>query len=531
MDLLLFVATPMLIVPLVFLLRSPWVGVEVETVSLIVAAFGGLGHHLPGMIRAYGDRDLFHRFRMRFILAPILLLLVCVPLSMYRFNAMLLVLAVWAYWHALMQVYGFVRIYDVKVGSVSPATARWDWLMCVTWFAAGMVFSNGKITSLLGYWYDSGGPLIPPGYVHAFRWMCLAAAVATLVGFLINYAIQWNRGQRPNPVKLLMLSSGIGFWWLAMVFVENIVLGIALFEIFHDVQYLTIVWLYNCRRVNANAELGSFMKFLFRRSHAMLLLYVGLVFAYGLLGLSVKLPSETLKRFLLGFLWTSNILHFYYDGFIWKVRESSTRAGLGLNEGQNAGGSRRFSWGEWGHALKWAPLIAVIGWLSISELRGSTLPQNAKEKRKWPETTEVERARNIAAAVPGDFTAQKKAATALQNAGRTDEAIALLKSFTLQHPTNGEAQEFLGGIYHLTGELEQAASCYRTAIRIAEKSKSPYDLMLAHHRLGEVYWLQNNVQAAEAQFHEALKIDPHFEGSLKSLEFMRKNGGTEAPIR
>src|SRR6516225_8973743 len=39
-------------------------------------AFGlalAMGHYLPGVLRAYGDRALFRRFRTRLILAPIFL--------------------------------------------------------------------------------------------------------------------------------------------------------------------------------------------------------------------------------------------------------------------------------------------------------------------------------------------------------------------------------------------------------------------------------------------------------------------------
>ena len=42
-----------------------------------VMAFGALGHHLPGMMRAYGDRALFARFRTRFLLAPVLFAGLC----------------------------------------------------------------------------------------------------------------------------------------------------------------------------------------------------------------------------------------------------------------------------------------------------------------------------------------------------------------------------------------------------------------------------------------------------------------------
>lgn len=527
LDLLLFVSTPVLIVPVVLLLQGKWVGVEAETISLVVAAFGGFGHHLPGMIRAYGDRELFQRFRWRFILAPAFLLTVSVPLSLYRLNAMELIIALWAYWHALMQVYGFVRIYDVKVGSVAPSTAWWDWLMCVTWFAAGMVVSDGRTARLLNNWYSSGGPLIPPGWIQTFRWLSVAAAVAALVGFLINHAIQVRRGASPNPVKLLMLSSGIGFWWFAMVYVPNIVVGIALFEIFHDVQYLAIVWLYNCRRANATPKIGTFMKFVFRRSHAMLLLYIGLVFAYGVIGLAaVKLEGDLLKTVLTALLWTSTILHFYYDGFIWKVRESSTRAGLGLSAEQAAARRPAFATGELGHALKWSPVVLLIGWLSMTELSGSSLPAERTLKRSWPNSTELERVRNIAAAAPGDLNSQLKAARALHNLGRSEEAVRALKALLVRQPEYAEGHQTLGEIHHVNGALDHAAASYRLALRHASRKG---DRLMAHHRLGEVYLLQQDAANAEVHFREALRIDPQFEGSLMALEQLTGRGSQPRP--
>ena len=58
-DLVLYVGTPLLLVPAFALAQSRW---SPQDIYLFVAAFGAMGHHLPGMIRAYGDRALFERF-------------------------------------------------------------------------------------------------------------------------------------------------------------------------------------------------------------------------------------------------------------------------------------------------------------------------------------------------------------------------------------------------------------------------------------------------------------------------------------
>jgi hypothetical protein len=67
-DLVLYVCTPLVILPIFLLAQARW---SAQDIYLFVAAFGAMGHHLPGMIRAYGDRALFQRFKWRFIFAPI----------------------------------------------------------------------------------------------------------------------------------------------------------------------------------------------------------------------------------------------------------------------------------------------------------------------------------------------------------------------------------------------------------------------------------------------------------------------------
>src|SRR4051794_18202097 len=74
-DLLLFVATPVVLIPIFAAAQARW---SAQDIFLFVGAFGAMGHHLPGMIRAYGNRALFERFKVRFIIAPLALLAVSV---------------------------------------------------------------------------------------------------------------------------------------------------------------------------------------------------------------------------------------------------------------------------------------------------------------------------------------------------------------------------------------------------------------------------------------------------------------------
>ena len=79
-DSLLFVATPVVILPVTLLLLTV---VESKELRYAVLAFGAMGHNLPGMLRAYGDRALFRALQDAALhpLAPIVLGVVCFDLT------------------------------------------------------------------------------------------------------------------------------------------------------------------------------------------------------------------------------------------------------------------------------------------------------------------------------------------------------------------------------------------------------------------------------------------------------------------
>ena len=153
-DLLFFILPPLFIIPLILALQR---AVPAETLALYILGLGGFGHHLPGFIRAYADPGLFWRYKLRFTLVPALLLLVCALYSWLDLNALVLATVVWGTWHGAMQINGFLRIYDSKVGSISPITAWLDWAMCLVWFGGGLLHSSIRLIAVFSYFYGAGG--------------------------------------------------------------------------------------------------------------------------------------------------------------------------------------------------------------------------------------------------------------------------------------------------------------------------------------------------------------------------------------
>ncbi|MEM6795805.1 MAG: tetratricopeptide repeat protein [Acidobacteriota bacterium] len=482
-DFVLFVGTPLLILPAMFFAQRSF---RIEEIALFVASFGALGHHLPGMMRAYGDRDLFERFRTRFMLAPVFLAVICLAFTLHDMSGIMLVVYLWGVWHGLMQTYGFLRIYDSKVRSFGPLTARLDHMMCLAWFIGGVLLSPTRMQNLLSTFYKAGGPLIPGSAVTALQSAVTVGVALVTVAFFANMIFNWTKGTPPSPIKLMLMVTSFGFWWYANVSVENMLVGIALFEVFHDVQYLSIVWLFNRKRADQPGGLNKLARFLFARSGALAGVYVGLVFAYGSLNyVATGMPMETLKRALIGLLLASALLHFYYDGFIWKVREQETRKGLGLEGGKNA---KETAPGWLIHGARWALFVLPVAYLGAAEMGG--VPSR------------VERAQAVAEALPNYAEARYNLGVAFGEAGDTEAAIEQYRLALELDPESSDASFNLGNALTEQGELDEAIAAYRAAL------ENDPDTAQVHSNLGSALLESGDPATAVASLEKSLELDP-----------------------
>jgi len=488
-DLILYVGTPLLLLPVFTLAQARW---SPQDIFLFVAAFGAMGHHLPGMIRAYGDRALFERFKWRFIFAPLFLLVVCVAFFWWDLKGILLVVFFWGVWHGLMQTYGFCRIYDAKAGTFDALTRRLDFAMCVIWFATAVALSPYRLSDTLDTFYMCGGPFIPPSVIDYGQQFMLFAATTVTVLFLFHFGRMWIIGKGASPVKIALLVTSIAFWWYCNNLVANILVGIALFEVFHDVQYLSLVWIYNRNRVEKDSNIGGFMRFVFRRSGSLVGLYVGLVFAYGSLSFfNAHLGVDTVKRILTGVVTASTLLHFYYDGFIWKVRERSTRQSLGL-----AGGTADVSLGgflpgwAW-HGLKWAtvfvlPLSALWFWqthLNVPEVQRrawvvADVPNGAKQHLDYGQALQnegqweqAEKQYRIALSFNAtDAKSHMSLANVLTAQAKYDAALPHMEEALRLQPGNGESHLSYASLLQRLGRGDEAGPHYEAAVRLMPDS-------------------------------------------------------------
>jgi tetratricopeptide (TPR) repeat protein len=285
--------------------------------------------------------------------------------------------------------------------------------------------------------------------------------------------------------------------------------------------------------VEKDSNIGGFMRFVFRRSGSLIGLYVGLVFAYGSLSyFNAHLGIDTVKRILTGVVTASTLLHFYYDGFIWKVRERSTRQSLGL-----AGGTADVSLGgflpSWAwHGFKWVavfvvPLSALWFWqthLMVPELQRrawlvADVPMGAKQHfdyglalQKEGQWEQAEQQYKIALSYkPADAKSHMNLATALAAQARYDAAVPHVEEALRLQPDNGEFHFGYASLLQRLGRGDEAGLQYEAAARLLTDSPEAhynYALILASAGKGNdaLRELQRTVQLRPDYVDAQLKL-------------------------
>lgn len=487
-DLALLVATPLAIVPLVSLAASSF---SPELIFLVVVSFASIGHHLPGFMRAYGDAQLFQRFRWRFLLAPPLLLIVTLLFTWQELHGLELVLLFWATWHIMMQTYGFMRIYDMKRGIRDATTAWLDFLLCGAVFVAGVVFSDARVYGMVEVFWQTGVPLPSPQWLWAIR-LTVGLATGAIAIVFVAHTLRTGSVWGISWVKILLLLATAWLFWVCGSLSTNLLIGVAMFEIFHALQYYAIVWAYNRRLAERVGPRFGPLRFLFQDRWYFLCIYVAAIAAFGAIRFfSDGIGSLAIQKILLAVLTTSTILHFYYDGFIWKVSERKTQENLDIDGGRDRVG---FTSGL-AHAGKWAILGIFVCVLLGAEW--TRPPDSARDQRRMLQ--------QLIAWTPNLPELQARLSRDVLARGDKQRAAQIGQQAVAMRPFSHHARAALGTALLETGQFDQAVVHLTKAAELAPGEwQNHYDLAQALAQLGRT-------AKAEASFARAAQLAPQNE--------------------
>ncbi|WP_168205098.1 tetratricopeptide repeat protein [Bythopirellula goksoeyrii] len=559
-DMTYVVVTPILIVPVILVLVRQWL--TPEQVSLAVISFASLGHHLPGFMRAYGDRELFARYRMRFLFVPPLVFAMALcftppsglaqwlHLPWRHLHGLELVLLIWGTWHGLMQTYGFMRIYDLRRGVTDRLTARLDHWLCLTVFVAGVVFSDARMFGIAKTMWESGLPIFGPVWLDWARLLIGGALIAVLIGYLVNLLRLHKAGYPISWVKLLLIGTTGWFFWYTGRLSVNLLIGIAMFEIYHAVQYYAIVWIYNKRLFNRAGNRFGPLGFLFEDRWSMLGLYLAAIAAYSSIryftvdanAYIFTAGTENAYQWLIAAFVTSSFLHFYFDGFIWKVSERKTQENL--VETPTSDAPPMITVPAAIHAAKWALLLAIMAGLLFAERRRlllepedgpserlvalaaltpnlpechALLSRNALSKGNAPQA--ILHAEKALALRERSHTAHADLGLAYLLGNRLQEAKRQFEKAIAIAPNQWSHHCDLGTVLHRLGEQEQAEVELKLAVELGSESAEPYE------QLADFYLDQNQTQQAATLYTTiAERFPDSLIGELGKIQLLNRDG-------
>jgi hypothetical protein len=311
-------------------------------------------HHFATWLRTYGFSDEWERWKDRLLVGPFVIIaltmlgLVWSPLTVF------LLVTLWDHQHSLMQQHGFARIYDFKARTGAPSTGRFDlllhWILYGNLVAASPYWTQIWVFEL--YQWKLPVTAASVTTVHSISWLFTGGYLLLYTGHLI-----WSlrRGYRLNPVKYLFIIVSYFLWYFIAWRSTSPLLYMIAHRIMHGVQYDVIVYSYICRKVTNLQEAGKLMARVARPGNVALFVLLGLIYAvafallvgneltdFGLGMLNFEVPYDSLPELGLGrvvdlshyqiFATTMinaiAIVHYYFDSFIWKVRDTKIQAGL-----------------------------------------------------------------------------------------------------------------------------------------------------------------------------------------------------------
>lgn len=495
------IGAPFLVLPALFALAEVVDPVVVAGLVLVVLS---TAHHLPGFLRVYGDPVLFERYKMRFLVIPPVVIGLVWWLTWYQVATVLLISLVWAVWHGLMQVYGVMRIYGAKAGERSALTPKLDRAMCLTGFLAvllsGSLVKERIVAAAEGTGLFGVGWLLGPTAFH----VALGAFALVAVAYVVHHVDRWRKGLPVSRLKLVTLAVSLAYVAVCWAIVgRSLLLGLAAFEAFHDVQYMAIAWAYN-ERLAASGSGNRMLNFLFRRRRALVALYGGVILLYGgiawvTMGLSRSVGIDHVAVALIAaFVASSGILHFYFDGFIWKVRQAKTQRDLGIEGAGPDTGLPLYSRPR--ELVQVALLVLPLVGLGVLALHRDAV--------------EVPIRRALAESFPGSARLQLDLGSALEGRGRLDAAIAAYGRAAAQAEDPAQvalAHYGMGSLHAARGRPEQAVRELRLALE-ADPTR-----MDAAVRLGNLLIRQGDADGAEQVLRAALEHAPESAGVNDAL--------------
>lgn len=276
-----------------------------------------MAHVVAVIFRSHLNRRIFNCYPYRFVAVP-LVLIVLFSASQTAWLVGLVLITWMDTWHSSQQTFGFGRLYDMRAGNDAKAGRRLDVCMASLIYI-GPILAGVSLSAHLSDMtrLDEVGLTALarfPGWAVANQACFSAPLLLTGILFVGYYLYAYwrlvQRGYRVSMQKVLLylaLAVTSIYTWAFDSFGQSFLI----MESFHSLQYFGLVWWAERDNLQTTFRLTDVEG----GKGLTLTIFLGFCLAFGLW---TALFATTRFEFVL--FGVIELMHYWYDGFIWSVR-------------------------------------------------------------------------------------------------------------------------------------------------------------------------------------------------------------------
>lgn len=293
-------------------------GTETPYWFAIAATLLTHSHVLLVFTRSHLNKAIFTRFKYRFTLIP-LALLISMWVSPILFVAGGILASYWDEWHSIMQTFGFGRIYDARIGNDPVMGRKLDMGMCfVLGFLPHLILltylPDSQRSEGLIHFFDMSEDMI-----RNYGWVLKALRIPLYtfgVGYTLFYIQKYRglkkQGYQSSQAKLALFAV-TGLTTILTTTFFTVADGIFFGNIYHALQYAFIVF------VTERPNLANITGLKQKSNRGVNIIYFLVIIPFMLVIAGLRQMTSTVP-YLAAFWLLTSLMHFWFDGFIWSVK-------------------------------------------------------------------------------------------------------------------------------------------------------------------------------------------------------------------
>ena len=302
-------------------------------------------HHFATWLRTYGFKEDLSRWTQRLIVGPVVIFTLTILGAIYVPLTFFMVNVLWDHQHSIMRRSG-----------------RMD--LGVHWVFFGNMLITSPLFSTIWLAQFAAAGLLPEAttvqMIQSCSWI-ITACYGTY--YLVQLVIDIQKGGKINPIKYIFIGSSYFLWYFCAWHASSVLVWGIAHRIMHGLQYIIIVYWYLRRKAESDKPatipvegIGfKMVRYMVRSKRVWIFIGISLIYAalfqivlmeplevfgFGVFRISeIDRTVESLKGIgMTDAMWQGlyaeilvagfGMTHFYFDSFIWKVRDKKVQKGL-----------------------------------------------------------------------------------------------------------------------------------------------------------------------------------------------------------